>query len=661
MPPNMEELQAPSALRDLKGWLVWKMVQKHGRPKPSKMPYYVKGGVRNGEMGSPEDRAKMVTFDEAKAFAAKHGYHGVGFALMPEFGITGLDFDDCVVDGVVDPQVEALTEGTYAEFSPSGRGIRAFLKGSIPDDKDSPPKNPEDSFGYEVFSTKGFLTFTGNVLDTIKILGEENLIAPVRQEHLDFGLKRFVRVSQIREKYEGDGKPVLGVSEEQIETALSRLPEDLSYDEWIKVGMAVHHETMGEGFAIWDEWSSKSPKYTSTEYSLERWQSFGHNQSAEYATIKSIVKMAKDLGVDSGINIDTASAAEFPMLAPEVKKPAKVGTFNIRKHTDFMQQVRSVRWIVKDFLPHATLGVLFGESGSGKSFLGYDLCAAIVRGEEWNGKRVTKGRVLYIVAEGQAGFVNRGKAYVHQQGIQHSELDDMDYITDRVPNLISKEITDELIADIKQQEPYDLIVMDTFAQVTTGANENSGQDMGIALGHCRRIGQVSGAMVLLVHHSGKDASKGARGWSGLRAAADVELEVIRSDEIRSVTVTKLKDGQDGVSIGFKLHTVVLGEDEDGDDVTSCIIEYTEGGRVKAPGSKRIGKNELAVLKVVHDMCGLEAGGKVQLEALLDKVVAETVEPGRNTRGNANRSLKALAAKNSVFMAEGCVSLPESNA
>jgi hypothetical protein len=50
--------------------------------------------------------------------------------------------------------------------------------------------------------------------------------------------------------------------------------------------------------------------------------------------------------------------------------------------------------------------------------------------------------------------------------------------------------------------------------------------MGLALSHCKHIYEVTGAIVLLVHHSGKDAAKGARGWSGIRAAADTEIEIV---------------------------------------------------------------------------------------------------------------------------------------
>lgn len=650
MAKNFESLQAPDALRELRGWLVWRWVQRPGRPKALKMPYYVSGPVRKHTHGSAEDRALLVTFEEAKKAADLHGFAGVGLALMPEFGVTALDFDNCVKDGEIDPRVERLTMGTYAELSPSGTGVRAFMLGESPDSKDSSPA--DNSFGFETFHGKGFVTFTGNVTETTQLTGDENTVAPLTDDVKAFCNTRFTRLSKVRAECVGAGKPTFGMSPEQITDLLKKLPDDLSYDDWRNVGMAVHHETEGDGFDIWDEWSSKSPKYTSTEYSMERWVSFGRNSSAEYTTMGSVMLMIREAGGETGL--ETASADEFEIL-PEPKG----GRFNIRSHSDFAGQVRSVRWIVKDFLPAATLGVLFGESGSGKTFASYDLCAAVCRGIEWNGKRVTKGRVLYVVAEGVAGFVNRIKAYCHQQGIKPSDVD-MDVISDLTPNLLEPAQITDLIKDIKQREPYDLIVMDTFAQVMPGANENSGEDVGKALAECKRIHRHTGAMVLLVHHSGKDASKGARGWSGLRAAADVELEVLRSDELRSISVTKLKDGQDGAQIGFKLHTVILGEDEDGDDITSCIVEYTNTGRATKEKGATIGPKERQILMVLNEVFGLGVDSKVPVQELIEGAAAQLAPPVDGKRDNRKRDvtrcLDSLSAKNYVFIEDGMVTL-----
>lgn len=652
MAKKFENLQAPDAMRDLKGWLVWRWVRKPGRPKAAKMPYYVTGIVRKYTHCSDEDRALLVTFEEAKAAAEKHDFAGVGFALMPEFGITALDFDDCVIDGKVDTLVEELTEGSYAEYSPSGNGIRAFFAGVIPDDKDSPARNPEDKFGYEVFHSKGFVTFTGNITDLTELMGDQNTLAPVKEIHRAYSLKRFLRVKALRDKYEGDGKPPLPLSPEQVTELLHKLPDDLGYEDWRNIGMAVHHQTYGDGFDLWDDWSAHSPKYGGMEFGKARWDSFGINTTAEYTTMGTVLKMIRDAGGETGL--ETASADEFEII-PEPKG----GKFNIRSHNDFASQVRSVRWIVKDFLPAATLGVLFGESGSGKTFASYDLCAAVCRGIEWNGKRVTKGRVLYVVAEGVAGFVNRIKAYCHQQGIKPSDID-MDVISDLTPNLLVPAMITDLIKEMKQRQPYDLVVMDTFAQVMPGANENNGEDVGKALAECKRIHHHTGAMVLLVHHSGKDASKGARGWSGLRAAADVELEVLRSDELRSISVTKLKDGQDGAQIGFKLHTVVLGEDEDGDDITSCIVEYTNTGRATKEKGMTVGPKERQILMVLNDVFGLGADQKIAVSDLIEAAAAQLVGPVDGKRDNRKRDvtrcLESLSAKNYLFVEDGMVTL-----
>ena len=80
--------------------------------------------------GRPEDRQQLTTFDAARAAAARRGMDGIGFAPMPEWGITALDFDNCVVDGGLHPEVERIVAGTYAEFSPSGTGVRAIPLGT---------------------------------------------------------------------------------------------------------------------------------------------------------------------------------------------------------------------------------------------------------------------------------------------------------------------------------------------------------------------------------------------------------------------------------------------------------------------------------------------------------------------------------------------------
>lgn len=661
MATKFESLQAPAALRELKQWLVWKL---EPNPKPGKkdlkVPYYAKSGTKRGWMpgprskkvgqGSPEELPLLVTFEEAKAAAIERGMTGVGLAMVDGCPVTALDFDHCVTDGVIHPDVEALIVGTYAEISPSGTGVRAFVRGNLGDRSDAHPD--DGSFGFETYSSSRFVTFTGDMTGDTIAFGCENEVSEPSPLLIETCEKRFgpkvVRQISIGKS----DKERVGLTDTQIAEVL-KWTAGGDHNRWMAVGMAVHHETEGEGEWLWDEWSQGIADYEGPDEIRYKWSTMG-NYTGNEKTFWSVLREAQALGCP--VNVDTASPDEFEALPMPIG-----GRFNIRSHSDFASQVRSVSWIVKDFLPKATLGVLFGESGSGKTFASYDLCAAVCRGVEWNGKRVTKGRVLYVVAEGVAGFVNRIKAYCHQQGISPSDID-MDVISDLTPNLLEPAQITDLIKDIKKREPYDLIVMDTFAQVMPGANENSGEDVGKALAECKRIHRHTGAMVLLVHHSGKDASKGARGWSGLRAAADVELEVLRSDELRSISVTKLKDGQDGANIGFKLHTVILGEDEDGDDITSCIVEYTNTGRATKEKGTVIGPKEKQILMVLNEVFGLGTDQGMPLPELIEAAAAQLIPPVDGKRDNRKRDvtrcIDSLSAKNYLFVENGMVKLPE---
>jgi hypothetical protein len=129
--------------------------------------------------------------------------------------------------------------------------------------------------------------------------------------------------------------------------------------------------------------------------------------------------------------------------------------------------------------------------------------------------------------------------------------------------------------------------------------------------------------VILVHHAGKDSSKGARGWSGLRAAADAELEVARDGDDRAIRLTKAKDDIDGVQFGFRLNTVSVGTDEDGDaDCASCVVEPTEGVVASVRGKKRPqGDVQKIVLRVLADMVDL-GGADVHFDDLVAGVVAQ---------------------------------------
>jgi len=628
-------VMVPAALRNLPGWLIWKF--EPGDKKPRKVPYYVTGGRRKGTQGSPEDRRQLVTFDAARAAAERRGFDGVGLAVLPEFGVVALDFDQCIVDGGVHPEVEKLVACTYAEYSPSGNGVRAFMRGDLGNHKDNGAP-----FGFETFSSTGYVTFTGNRLDVTDLLGHDDTIADVTDDVRALAVARFGRVA--KDEAADDPlmayEPRLGLTAGQIAAALAALDPDIGHDAWLHAGMALHHETEGEGFDYWNDWSAKGSKYPSEDVLRHRWESFGSNPGRP-VTARYLVKLANENG--AGIALDIASADDFEAITDE-EPAADDLRFRVVPASEFSQG-KPPGWIIKGVIPRAELVVLFGESGSGKSFLALDMAAAIARGINWRENRTKAGRVVYIAAEGGGGVRGRLRAYELHHGIT---LDGLPLgIIHATPNFLQKADALDVAKAIVAGGPADVVIVDTFAQVIPGANENAAEDIGKALTHCRGIHRATGAVVVLVHHAGKDPTRGARGWSGLRAAADAEIEVLRMITGRMVRVSKQKDGDDGREWGFDLLSVPVGMDEDGDVITSCVVQEAQipmTGKVGSNGRRPLGKWERLVQEVVGEIA-LGQNSGIEVDQVLAEVVRRSspVEAGkRDTRKqHARRALSAL--------------------
>lgn len=638
--PHLAALQAPEELRRLQGWLIWRYEPNGEDPaaKPRKVPYYAAGGRRHGVQGRAEDRAQLVAFEAARAAAARRGFDGVGLALMPEFGIAALDFDDCMTATGLREDVAALVADTYAEFSPSGQGVRAFFRGGLGNGKSH--KASGHAFGFETFSSKGFVTFTGNALPHVAdldLVGRlvADVPAPVRQ----LCAQRFGPQVVLDDDPLMSYSPAIGLSAGQLVEALDVLPDDLSYDEWCAVGMAVHHETGGsdEGFDAWDEWSQRSPKYSSRGYGEERWRSFGR-RGGRLVTARSLLKLAHQHGahISAGVDLQAFDQAEVPAKDLGPQKPAR---FPLIQAADFAGSP-AAEWIVKGVLPRGELVVAYGESGAGKTFAVLDLALAVARGAPWRGCRVRRGRVVYVAAEGSGGLRKRLTAYARHHQVDLAAVDLL--VVPAAPNLLLKDDALGLSRAIAALGPASVIVIDTLAQTTPGGNENAAEDMGKALAHCKGLHRATGATIVLVHHSGKDTSKGARGWSGLRAAADAELEVVRLGTARVVQVTKQKDGDDRGRWAFDLVEVPLDLDEDGDVVSSCVVVEAEMPAAGGP-LKPLGKNETIVNAVVQEFAQAQTTG-IEVAAVLAEAVRRMPAPSEGRRDTRRQmAKKALMA------------------
>jgi hypothetical protein len=639
--PHLLRLQAPAALNALQGWLIWRFEHSPGQAKPRKIPYYTNGGKRYGVQGRAEDREQLTSLEAAKSAAARKGFDGVGLAMLPEWGVSALDFDGCVQDGRVDSAVLDLVAGTYCEFSPSGKGVRAFVLGNLGNHKSLDLQQ----FGFETFFSKGFVTFTGNVLPVCEQFDTLDHVGPITAPISALCAARFgpVRVDEVQ-----DCAP-MGVRPELIDEALDALDADMSYGDWLRVGMALHHETAGEGLAVWDAWSARSAKYPGDTVVAGHWDSFGRHKGAT-VTIRSLVHMANqagahinlstdiDLGVFEALSaLDNRTSTErVSGLATTNPAPDKPPRYQFQAVDAFASLPDPGYWI-KGVLPQAPLSVLFGESGAGKSFAVLDMVMAVARGVSWRGLRTRQAKVAYIAAEGAGGLRKRVRAYSDFHGVDTSQLA-LSVLSESPNFLLAQDVRDVILA-IQASGGAQLVVIDTFAQVMPGGNENSGEDVGRALDHCKQITKHTGASVVLVHHSGKDSTKGARGWSGLRAACDAELEVTRDGDNRTIRLSKAKDDIDGTAWGFTLNQVSVGIDSDGDPVTSCVVQET--AVVVPKSNKRQGEVQRLVMRVLGELQDLTGEG-VHYDDLVAAVVVQLPTPERDQRQlRVKRAIQSL--------------------
>jgi hypothetical protein len=349
----------------------------------------------------------------------------------------------------------------------------------------------------------------------------------------------------------------------------------------------------------------------------------------------------------NAVGYRASTAEDFEDLTAELGEDAK-RRFHLHTFAELKAQ-RPPTWFVKGVFPQGELGVLYGETGGGKTFFTLDMVAHIAAGRSWRGRKVKQASVAYVCAEGAGAFRNRTLALEQNFG----EDLPLRVITD-VPNFLQDDDV-PLAAEINRSGGAELIVIDTLAQTTPGANENASEDMGRALSRCRRLAAETGAMVMLVHHAGKDLKRGARGWSGLKAAADFEIEISADGAHHTAKITKLKDGEGGQAFLFTLKRVLLGVDEDGDDVTSCVVEHVEGAPPSRPQVQ--GKWQIPIMACLEE----ELGG-ITPDALIARVLEmhpDDPPPGKRDRRRDKilLALKNLQNSGDVVDIGGMVAIP----
>lgn len=314
----------------------------------------------------------------------------------------------------------------------------------------------------------------------------------------------------------------------------------------------------------------------------------------------SMAKMLEDMVRNAQAAALAATPATFPAIeedaedAEDAEPPANILPFVQASNLPDWEPPRE---LIEGFITEGSMTVIYGDSNTGKSFLMLDMAAHLVTGRPWFGRRIRQGAVVYLAAESPRSIMDRSRAIEMHTGVSLEHL----FITTCPIDLFdpngSTMAVVETVRHIQRTHGVEvvLIVIDTLARAMGAGDENKTQDMGVLVKHSDLIRQALDTAIAYVHHTGKDASRGARGSTALRAATDTEIEVRDpgDDKPREFELTKQRDlPSKGEVLGFTLKTVHLGLGVFGNMVSTCVIEPAEPAGADPYEGLREGEHEI---------------------------------------------------------------------
>jgi len=621
LPPQLDKI--PADLKKKDQWVVWRAEGQAGM-KPIKVPY---DPTLLNFRAKSNDPQTWGTYEQAEAAYLEGEYTGLGYVLNGD-GVVGIDIDNCVVNGtpsVASMELVRQLGVKYIELSPSGTGIRAFGYA------ENLEKGVNGKFGeikVELYSDLRFLTVTGHVLNN----------GPLSQLH---------GFTELAHKIRGSSAGVA------TERASSGAQED-RHTMWIKqvINGEVYHDALRDLAGSMISSGMQPGAVVSSLRGLME-SSMGPHDERWNARKNEIPKL-----VDSAVKKFSPSVVDVTRILRQANlaeaandQELQANRFKVMSAAEIASSA-PIAWTIRGLLPKTGLAALYGASGSGKSFLALDMSASIAAGlKEWYGLRISKCPVTYCVLEGEAGMGKRVAAW--EAHSQNEIAEKLRFITQPFDITVASDVQ-ELAAAIRAAGGTDgLIVLDTLNRAAPGADENSSKDMGEIIANAKALQQLTGGLVLLVHHTGKDETKGMRGHSSLFAAMDAVVAVMNSkNKGLSWGVAKSKDDVTGTFYPFRLEQVVVGTDDDGDDVTSCVA-VSVAPTFALRKSKQLGQHQQTALQVLGTLFenAEQDRANVHMDAAV-KAVADAVSAGpKHKRLRAKEAIEALALKQYVVIDE----------
>lgn len=618
LPPQLDKI--PPDLKEKPQWVVWR-AEGQVNTKPIKVPY---------DPTLPNSRAKSNdshtwgTYAQAEAAYLEGGYTGMGFVLNGN-GVVGIDIDHCVANGTPSTGSMKLMQNLgveYIETSPSGTGIRGF---GYAENLEKGVNGKVDGLKVELYSDLRFLTVTGHVLRSGPLSALQGFTELANKIRGNAGTKSVMGAA-------------VGVQEDRHALWMGQvISGDVYHDSLRDLAGSMIASGMQAGAVVS---SLRGLMHASLGPRDDRWKT---RKDEIPKLVDSAVKKFSPSVVDlTRILMSTKTAADVQMSATR---------FKVLSASEIAQSA-PIAWTIRGLLPKTGLAALYGASGSGKSFLALDMSASIAAGnKDWYGLRVSNCPVTYCVLEGEAGMGKRVAAWEAHTQIEIA--DKLRFIAQPFDITVASDVQ-ELAEAIRAAGGADgLIVLDTLNRAAPGADENSSKDMGEIIANAKALQQLTGGMVLLVHHTGKDESKGMRGHSSLFAAMDAVVAVMNSREKGlSWCVAKSKDDVTGTTYPFRLEQVVVGTDEEGEDITSCIA-VSVAPPFALRKTKRLGSHQETAMKALNALLGKvgkDAAG-ISIEEAVEAVAGEINVGPKHKRLRAKEAIEALSLKQYIEIDE----------
>lgn len=522
---NWQLKNIPPELRELRQWVVWRLLPGKGRnAKPRKVPF-----THTGDPASSTDPETWCSFDEAAAALMNDDQAaGVGFVFTDHDPYIGVDLDHCIEDGELsDEAADVVTRlATYTELSPSGTGLHMIGRMT----KEWPFRGKKKP-GYEIYRSARYFTFTGHVYDDKKIVADidKSLIALA---NVWFGTDP---------KATRDIKTARGMTDRErkyLSEALAHL-DPTDEPTWFRITCGLHSTGDPMAFELWDRWSMGEfdpridtangdvhPSYNA-EANMAYWDRLGKTDPRDlehgYATVSTVFSEAKGQGWGG-----------FP---PEIFDDA-ISKLRIMDMV-FSRPAERV-YLIDNLIPAGSVGGLLSAGGVGKSFIAIALAQALATGRPFCNNPAwgvpLPGSTLILNAEDdREEFARRvysclaltdrqnafdptydglemrtqvgSRVYYRYIGGEPTPLADGRQITPNVQRLV------EYVRSIKDLR---LIILDP-ANVFDHGDENAANERNIFVQALRRLAEKTGATVLIVHHVNKSSVRDDAG--GLSIAA----------------------------------------------------------------------------------------------------------------------------------------------